>query len=193
MAILWRGSYFWKLHNHFARGRGEVVFRKVCMIRIREAKIEDLETFKCGLRKLAEYEKLETMLTATDEDLIQVFFSDHAKAKVVLAEVEEEGSFCFAGFTIYSFRVSSFRGQAGLFIEDLFVEERLRGQGVGKMLLQFLAKVAARENCARMDLLVLDWNTNARSFYEKLGASWLKDWEVYRFESATIQQLGIGK
>jgi len=78
---------------------------------------------------------------------------------------------CFFGF------YSTWEGRAGLFLEDLFVRQTFRGQGIGRALLQEIAGIAKRENCYGVRWEVLDWNKPAIDFYKKLGATFLDQWK----------------
>ena len=62
------------------------------------------------------------------------------------------------GFCLFFHNYSTWEGRAGLYVEDIFVEEAARGHGLGKMLMATLASVAQARDCPRIDLSVLDWN-----------------------------------
>lgn len=85
-----------------------------------------------------------------------------------------------AGYAIHLFTYSSFLCRPTLFLEDLFVRPEFRKLGVGQRLVAALRRIARREKCGRMEWLVLDWNTPAIRFYEKLGARRLTEWLPYR-------------
>ena len=83
-----------------------------------------------------------------------------------MAEVEGEP----AGFALWFSTFSTFRGQPGLYLEDIFVKPVYRGRGIGKGLLATVAKRAVERGCGRLEWSVLDWNTPAIGFYRSLGA-----------------------
>jgi ribosomal protein S18 acetylase RimI-like enzyme len=66
----------------------------------------------------------------------------------------------------------------------------MRGQGIGKMLLEYLAKLALKRKCGRLEWWVLDWNKSAIKFYKKLGAKAMSDWTVYRVSGKNLTKLG---
>lgn len=75
-------------------------------------------------------------------------------------------------------------------LEDLFVAEESRGLGLGKALFTELGRVAQENDCARIDWVVLKWNTPSIDFYEKvLGAKAMSDWQGMRLEEAGIEGL----
>jgi GNAT superfamily N-acetyltransferase len=71
----------------------------------------------------------------------------------------------------------------------LFVDPALRGKGIGKALMAYLAGIAVRNQCARFEWIVLDWNTEAIEFYQRLGAHVLTDWRVCRLDEAQLPRL----
>ncbi len=93
------------------------------------------------------------------------------------------------GLSIYFFTFSTWTGKAGLYLEDLFVDEAMRGQGVGKALFQYLGKRAKELDCPRMDWVVLDWNVGAKEVYRRMGAQHKKEWEGMRLEGEALDRL----
>ena len=137
------------------------------------------------VRKLAEYERLSSKVSADEEQLRKSLFGPHPAAEVAIAWLGEEP----AGFAVYFHNFSTFAGCAGIYLEDLFVEPQFRGKGVGKSLLAYLAKLAEERGCARIDWAVLDWNEPAKAFYRKLGAEPMEDWTIYRLSGAGLKSL----
>jgi ribosomal protein S18 acetylase RimI-like enzyme len=65
---------------------------------------------------------------------------------------------------------ASFRGQSGYYLEDIFIAEDFRRNGLGEAMVKIIAKLARQRGFERIDFQVLEWNTPAVKFYEKLGA-----------------------
>ena len=105
---------------------------------IRSATPADVPSIARLIRALAEYEKLSHEVVLREEDLHQHLFGPRPYAEVVLADFEGAP----AGFALFFHNFSTFVGRAGLYLEDLFVRPALRGHGIGKELLRFLAHVA---------------------------------------------------
>ena len=152
---------------------------------LRRATVEDCATILHFVRELAEYEKLSHLVVATEDKLRASLFGPHAKSRAVIAEQHGQA----VGFALYFFNYSTFLAQQGLYIEDLYVPENLRGQGIGKALLRWLAQEAVREQCGRMEWAVLDWNAPSIAFYRSLGAEPLEDWTLYRLTANHIETL----
>lgn len=138
--------------------------------------------------KLAEYEKLAHEVVATEEDIRESLFGDNPKAFCVLAEVDHKP----VGFALCFYNYSTFQGKAGIYIEDLYVEEAYRGRGIGKGFFKFIAQKAKEENCGRIQWWVLDWNEPSIEFYKKMGAKMMDEWTVCRIEGQEIEALARG-
>ena len=74
-------------------------------------------------------------------------------------------------------------------MEDLFVDPALRGKGIGKALITYLAKLAVERDCGRLEWSVLDWNQPAIDFYQSLGAVMLQDWRINRVTGDTLHAM----
>ncbi|HEU0124337.1 MAG TPA: GNAT family N-acetyltransferase [Bryobacteraceae bacterium] len=137
------------------------------------------------IQGLAEYEKLSHACQATEEGLLATLFGPRPFAEVLLAEVEGAA----VGFALYFYNYSTFRAKPGIYLEDLYVLPERRGSGVGKALLQELARVAVQRGCARLEWSVLDWNEPAIAFYRSLGAEPQEEWTTYRLTDAALTRL----
>jgi GNAT superfamily N-acetyltransferase len=155
------------------------------MLNIRQATIADVPLILQLIRDLAEYEKEPQSAVATAEDLKRDGFSGSPKFRVVIAEWSGEP----AGFALFFYHYSTWRGQPTLFLEDLFVRPRFRKLGIGKALLVYLAQVAVQENCGRFEWQVLDWNTPAIEFYKSLGAVEMREWITMRVADEALAKL----
>jgi GNAT superfamily N-acetyltransferase len=143
---------------------------------IRPATSADTPTIARLIRALAEYEQLSHRVTLDESRLHEHLFGPRPFAEVLLAE---DGG-AVVGFALFFHDFSTFMGQPGLYLEDLFVEPAHRGQGHGKALLRALARLAVERGCGRVNWSVLDWNEPAIRFYRALGAVPMDEWTVYR-------------
>ena len=98
---------------------------------------------------------------------------------------------CFvtAGFALYFYNYSTWRGHAGIYLEDLFVRPPFRGKGIGKALFAAVAAIAVEEGCPRLEWAVLDWNTPAIDFYNSLRATLLSEWTTMRLSGPPLAAL----
>ena len=152
---------------------------------IRPAHVEDVPIILELIRDLATYERAPDEVTATEEQLIDVLFGERPAAEVLIAF---EGKSA-VGFAVYFYNFSTWLGQPGLYLEDLFVKPENRGKGYGRALLIELAKIARDRKCGRMEWAVLDWNEPAIKFYRALGATPMHEWTVFRLTRDEIAKL----
>jgi GNAT superfamily N-acetyltransferase len=152
---------------------------------LRPATAADVPQILAFIRALAEYERLLHEVVATEDGIRAALFGPRPYAEVILAE--EAG--LPVGFALFFHTFSTFLGQPGIYLEDLFVVPEARGQGVGKALLAELARLAVARGCGRVEWAVLDWNTPAIRFYDSLGARPNQEWTVYRLTGAPLAAL----
>jgi GNAT superfamily N-acetyltransferase len=155
--------------------------------RIESASESDVPVILQMIRGLAEYEKLEGEMVATEAGLRKGLFGSPCFGEVIIAYVAREP----VGFALYFHNFSTFRGAPGLYLEDLFVKPEWRGRGFGKRLLAHVAGVAVARGCARMEWAVLDWNEPAIGFYRRVGARPLDDWTVFRLTGDALRALSL--
>lgn len=153
---------------------------------IRPATRRDAAQVFAFIRDLAEYEKLLDDVIATPEDIERALFAPQPRVFCDIAEWEGKP----AGFALWFYNFSTFRGRHGIYLEDLFVKPAFRGHGIGKALLVGLAQRAVREGCARVEWSVLDWNEPSINFYKSLGAVPMDEWTIFRLTGDALHALG---
>jgi GNAT superfamily N-acetyltransferase len=158
------------------------------MLTIRKASKEDTPLILDFIRRLAEYEREPDAVVATEADLLRDGFGPDPKYRCIVAEWNGQP----AGFAFFFYNYSTWRGRPGLYLEDLFVLPELRGHGIGKALLQELAKIAVNEHCYGIRWMVLEWNEPALKFYEILGAEILGEWETMLLTGPALARLAHG-
>src|ERR1035437_1198521 len=95
-----------------------------------------------------------------------------------------------AGFVLYFYNYSTWRGRAGITIEDLFVRPAFRRRGIGKALFARVAAIAVAEGCPRLEWAVLNWNTPPIDFSRWRGAEPLSEWTTMRVSEEALAGLG---
>lgn len=158
-------------------------------VSIRSATRDDVPEILRLIRALAEYEKLSAEVVATEAQLALHLFGDRPAAEVLLAETDGR---C-AGFALFFQNYSTFLARPGIYLEDLFVEPEKRGHGIGRRLLETIARLAVERGCGRFEWAVLDWNAPAIEFYKRMGARPLDEWTVFRLSGESLQRLGTGE
>jgi GNAT superfamily N-acetyltransferase len=137
------------------------------------------------VRELAAYERLAHEVDATEEALAAALFGPNPRVFADLALWNGEP----AGFALWFYNFSTFRGRHGIYLEDLFVRPAFRGHGIGRALLRHLARRCRAEGLARLEWWVLDWNEPALRFYRSLGAVPMDEWTVQRVTGAALERL----
>lgn len=133
---------------------------------IREAEFGDVQAIVSLLSDFAAYENLSDLLTITEDSLHNAMFGPGSFVEGLICESDGHT----AGFAIFYPRFSSFRGQCGYYLEDIFVDSAFRGRGFGEAMLRQIARKASDRGYERIDFQVLEWNSNAIEFYKSLGA-----------------------
>jgi GNAT superfamily N-acetyltransferase len=155
------------------------------MLVIRPTTRDDVPQLLGLIRELAAYEKKRHKAVVTEEDLLRDGFGSEPKFRMFIAEWQGEA----VGYASFFYFYSTFQGRAALFLEDLFVLERFRGKGIGRALLVAVSKLTLDEGCFALRWEVLDWNRPAIEFYEKLGASFLKERKVVTFDAEALKRV----
>ncbi len=157
-------------------------------VHIRHATEQDAATIRNLIIALADFEKLSPPDEAAQNRLVADAFGPRPRFEIFLAEVGDH----VAGYAFVFETYSTFRALPTLYLEDLFVLPQYRGQRVGYELFSYCAKEANRRGCGRFEWVVLDWNTHAINFYQRLGATHLTAWQVYRLDSEALEEFRDG-
>jgi GNAT superfamily N-acetyltransferase len=155
---------------------------------VRTATSADVPQILEFIRGLALYERAPDQVIATEKDLLRDGFGPNPFYYCLIAE--EDGA--PGGFALFFFNYSTWQGRPGVYLEDIYVESRYRGRGIGKLLLQQVAAFALERGCERLQWEVLDWNTPAINFYKAMGAEFLDEWRNVRLSGHALLKLADG-
>lgn len=153
---------------------------------IRAATPADAALIVGFIRELAEYEKLLHEVKITTEDLARDLFGAEPRIFCEIAEWDGRP----VGFVLWFYTYSTFQGRHGIWLEDLYVQPDQRGRGIGKALLQHLARRCVEENLGRFEWWVLDWNEPSIAFYKSQGGVMQDEWTKVRVEGEALLKLG---
>ena len=154
---------------------------------VRPAVAADTAVILGFVGELAAYEKLSHAVRATQADLRRDLFGPAPRVFCDIAEA----SGAPVGTAIWYYTYSTFAGAHGLYLEDLFVAPAARGTGAGLALMRELARRCVREKLARLEWAVLDWNTPALDFYDRLGARPPSGWLSRRLDGEALARLAV--
>jgi len=151
----------------------------------RVATIADVPLIHEFIRELADYERLLHEVEASEADIRRDLFGENPRCFCEIAEHEGQP----VGFALWFYNYSTFRGRAGIYLEDLFVRTEARGVGAGKALLRRLAQRCIDADLGRLEWAVLNWNAPSIAFYDSLGASAKTEWTVRRLDGEALETL----
>jgi GNAT superfamily N-acetyltransferase len=171
------------------------------MLNIRPATPHDIPEILAFIRELADYEREPQAAVATHDDLLRDGWGPTPRFHCLMAEWSEPApqpttsnqqptTVVAAGFALYFYNYSTWRGHAGIYLEDLFVRPQFRGKGIGKSLLASVAAIATAEGCPRLEWAVLNWNQLAIDFYNSIGAQPMSEWTTMRLSGSALATLG---
>jgi GNAT superfamily N-acetyltransferase len=141
---------------------------------IRPATVADVPELWAMIGELAAFEKMADQVVCTEDDLRRALYGPDAVIFDTVA-VGDDGS--VAGHALWYRTFSTFLGRTGIWLEDMYVRPAYRRQGHATAL---LADLRARTE-GRVEWEVLDWNADAVTFYEGLGARPTSGWTKYRW------------
>jgi len=162
----------------------KIIDTKVSNFKIRFAEEKDTKLILEFIKELADYEKLLNEVVATEEVLYNSLFVQK-RAEVIIGEYEGKP----VGFALFFHNFSTFLGKSGIYLEDLYVKQEMRGKGLGKIILSFLGKLAVERNCGRLEWWCIDWNESSIKFYKEMGAKPMDEWTVYRVDDSALKDL----
>jgi GNAT superfamily N-acetyltransferase len=154
---------------------------------IRRATPSDVPIILTFIRELATYEKLADHVVATEDDMHVALFGEGRVAEAVIATKDDDP----VGYALFFPTFSTFLGRPGLYLEDLYVRPGARGFGIGRQLLQHLARITVERGWGRLEWSVLDWNEPSIAFYKKMGATAMDEWTVFRLTGEALQTLAL--
>lgn len=123
------------------------------------------------VRELAEFEQAPEQVLLTEAQMLEYGFGAQPCYEAFVAL----NNSAVIGTAIYCLRYSTWKGKR-LYLDDLVVSEQFRGQGIGRMLFEQTLSEARALQCTGMMWQVLDWNTEARRFYERYHARFDGEW-----------------
>lgn len=152
-------------------------------VEIRNARPEDMPAVLQLVKELALFEKEPEAVEVTVADLVRDGFGEKKRFHSFVAEADET----IVGLALVYERYSTWKGPV-IHLEDLIVNEKARGHGVGKALLTAVVKYGRDLGVKRISWEVLDWNEPAIKFYETNGAKVMRDWDVVHLDEKGIER-----
>jgi GNAT superfamily N-acetyltransferase len=155
--------------------------------KIRESTEHDIPIILDLCYQLSVYEKLE--FKGTHELYKKYGYSEDKIFDCLLVENVGEIGPDYLGIALYYYTFSTFESKPTLWLEDIFVPEDYRGNGIGTALLKKLCGIAVEKDCGRVEWTVLDWNEPSRQFYYRLGAISMDGWTTFRMTPEVFKKI----
>jgi GNAT superfamily N-acetyltransferase len=153
-------------------------------VTIREARPEDAEAIVRMIRALAEYQGVAARVSVRPDDIRRDGFGPERKFEALIAERLGQP----AGLAIFQRHYTSWDGATALQITDLFVDEAVRGTGVGFRLVREVGRIARERGCAELQLNVVHANPSRTSF-DRIGFVHQDDLLHYRLDAKGLKHL----
>lgn len=147
----------------------------IVMVTIREARPEDAGLLHEALLALARHTGDEDKVESTPDDLLHYGFGTHPAFQALIAEVDGR----FAGMCLSFASFSTWRGQPGIYVQDLYVADAFRGRRIGERLLKAAASRGYARGARHLRLSVERANISAQAFYERVGIHHSREEQIH--------------
>ncbi len=152
---------------------------------IRKTQPDDIPDVVMLIHEFAVFEELSDHCAVTEESLHNAIFGPETTVEGLIALDDDKA----IGYALFYPNFSSFSGQRGMYLEDIYINDRYRGSGLGLAMIKEIAKLAASRGFERIDFMVLDWNSPAINFYRKHGAVSNDDETHFKFSDQAFRDL----
>ena len=152
---------------------------------LRKISSSDLPGILTLMQEFAEYEDLVEYCTVNEDRLHAAMFGPGSFVEGLIATDDQRP----IGYALFYPCFGSFRGERGLYLEDIYIKPEFRRGGTGLMLLKEIARMAKERGMERIDFQVLDWNNPAINFYKKHGAVTNPDETHFKFSGEAFEEL----
>jgi GNAT superfamily N-acetyltransferase len=124
----------------------------------------EIETLIALMRQYYEYDHL-FFDEQRARSALQAIVTNHLYGQVYLIHCEQE----IIGYLVVTFGFSLEYGGRDAFVDELYIQEQYRGQGIGKQSLQFAEGICREQGIQALHLEVERENINAQAVYRKEG------------------------
>jgi GNAT superfamily N-acetyltransferase len=141
-------------------------------ITIRKGEAKDVPAMLQLVKELAVFERAPDAVWNTEADMLADGFGAQPFFQTFVAELPDGE---VVGIAMYHWAYSSWKGKY-MYLDDLYVKEKMRGKGTGKQLLDTFLKEAQAQGANMVKWQVLNWNEPAIKMYEKHGVTFDNEW-----------------
>lgn len=152
---------------------------------IRDANSSDAEIIAELVARLAEATGQHAKQSSTAVDFARHGFGPSPAFRALIAE--QAGA--AVGLALWFYNFSSWRGDLGVYLQDIYVDHNLRGSGLGRRLLARVSRIALQDGASHLRLSVASSNKAAQDFYGHLGFSAREDERIYQIADDAFARL----
>jgi GNAT superfamily N-acetyltransferase len=155
-------------------------------MQIRRAVEADVPHLLSLMRELAEFEKYADDFAVTEEVLREQGFRRSPPDFHCLVAEENNR---LVGLAVYYFVPFTYRAKPNIIIKELYVADKHRSKGVGRLLMKAIAVEAEKAGCGLIKWFVAKWNERSVQFYKRLGAQIDPDWHEFQMSEKSFRDL----
>jgi GNAT superfamily N-acetyltransferase len=131
-------------------------------IKIRRITVSDFSDLINLFKEFALFEKHPEKMTNSVELMIRE--KDYLQGFIAVNENNEITGYVTCFFAYYTWSGKS------MYMDDLYVKQSFRGNGIGTKLINSVIAYSKAENCKKLRWQVSEWNKPAIDFYKNIGA-----------------------
>lgn len=158
-------------------------------ITIRPAVADDAAAIHAALKTMAVDMGAEAKFVSTVEDVRRHGFGETPAFEVLIAEAGA----AFAGLCLSFPSFSTWMGEPGLYVQDLFVADAFRGRRIAERLLRATAQRGRARGAHYMRLSVDMDNLRAQGLYDRLGIRHSRSEQIHMIKGADFDAFAEGE
>lgn len=150
---------------------------------IRVGTPDDCELVVKFMRKLGTYQKMRDAIVATPTGIRHLL--EEGRGEAIFGIYHDK---VVAMMYVYE-NSSAFIGESGMYLDGFYIDEKMRGKGLGTIMMAYFSKLALERGHKRLEWGCLDWNEPSLQFYRNLGAKEMDIMHIYRFNEKTMRDV----
>jgi ribosomal protein S18 acetylase RimI-like enzyme len=154
-------------------------------LQIKKLEKSDIPHILAMIREFAEQTNLVEYCQITEESLENSMFGKNSFVQSLIVFADEMP----IAYAIFFPHFSSFKGQTGVYLEDIYIKPEFRSFGIGEKMIREIAKIGKAQNASRIDFQVLKSNEKGINFYKKLGAVCNENETHFKFDDEAFENL----
>lgn len=125
-------------------------------------------------------------VSSTAEDFREALSSSEPEIHALLVERDRQP----VGLAIFFLTFSTWRGNKGVYLQDIYLHPDMRGTGAGKKLMARVIAWSVEKGADHLRLSVDIKNTSAQLFYESVGMTLCDKEMIYQISDMNFEELG---